>query len=556
MPLVPSRDPGHHDGQVHSHRFPAANMAVAFANRDAEQLKVTENFLKSGFISVDIFAASPVEEQEGVAPMMRRSATEAMQPMSSFAVGEEAEQAGPVLLREVGQLAAPIDKAGARFRPGSTVRVDVVVRTRRIGHFFPGGTVDAFDVWLELQGKDATGKIIYWSGRVEDEGRGPVERGAHFYRSYQLDGDGNMINKRNAWQARSVLYVRLIPPGAADVAHFRIQIPEDAQGPITLTAKLNYRKFSYYYTQFAYAGQPVPGQDPSLVSPHHNSLEYSFAPANIPQNVSGQIKDAIPSLPIVTLAEARAQLDVGDAKTETVWQPVVQKADRERWNDWGIGLLLQGDLKGAEYAFQRVTEAEPEYADGWLNVARALIQEGQTDAAKPYIEKALAINAKLGRTYFFKAMIEKADGDYDAALASLRTTESMYPRDRVVLNQIARILFLKREYAEAIKVLERACLIDPEDVQMHYTMMLAYRGLGDEEKAAREEKLFRRFKAEEAAQAITAKPRLVSPEDNNERQQIHEHESVSLPVAPQRAPARQARERGSPTSQVAALEVR
>ena len=61
------------------------------------------------------------------------------------------------------------------------------------------------------------------------------------------------------------------------------------------------------------------------------------------------------------------------------------KQDRERWNDWGIGLLLQGDLKGAEYAFKQVTEAEPEYADGWLNVARALIQEGETDAAKPFI---------------------------------------------------------------------------------------------------------------------------------------------------------------------------
>ena len=59
--------------------------------------------------------------------------------------------------------------------------------------------------------------------------------------------------------------------------------------------------------------------------------------------------------------------------------------------------MLQGDLKGAEYAFKRVTEAEPEYADGWLNVARALIQEGETDAAKPYLEKALAIRPQLGR---------------------------------------------------------------------------------------------------------------------------------------------------------------
>jgi predicted Zn-dependent protease len=136
-------------------------------------------------------------------------------------------------------------------------------------------------------------------------------------------------------------------------------------------------------------------------------------------------------------------------------------------------------------------------------------------------------------------MVEKADGDYDAALVSLRTVEKMYPRDRVVQNQIARMLFLKREYAEAIKALDKVCLVDPEDVQMHYTAMLCYRGLGDSEKAAREQKLFQRFKAEESAQSITAKRRLISPEDNNERQTIHDHESVALVVQPAADTAKQ-----------------
>jgi len=126
------------------------------------------------------------------------------------------------------------------------------------------------------------------------------------------------------------------------------------------------------------------------------------------------------------------------------------------------------------------------------------------------------------------------------------------------LNQIARILFLKRQYAEAIQVLDRICRIDPEDVQMHYTMMLAYRGLGNQDKAAREEKLFQRFKAEEASQAITGKPRMLSPEDNNERQQIHEHESAALsspvPSAREISTARKARRSGDPV--IAAWEGR
>ena len=51
-----------------------------------------------------------------------------------------------------------------------------------------------------------------------------------------------------------MLYVRQIPPGAADVAHFRMKIPKNVRGPVQVTAKLNYRKFSHYYTQYAYAG--------------------------------------------------------------------------------------------------------------------------------------------------------------------------------------------------------------------------------------------------------------------------------------------------------------
>jgi tetratricopeptide (TPR) repeat protein len=526
MPLVASKDPGNINGQVHSHRFAAANTAVPFANRDEQQLADVEKFLKSGFITVDIFAASPIEAGKGATEMRRRN-VEGPQLASTFGVGEEAEQSGAVMIREVGNMLAPVETG--TFQRGQTIRLDTVVRTRKIGHFFPAGTIDAFDVWVELQARDAAGRTIFWSGKVDDDGRGPVERGAHFYRSYQIDGEGNMINKRNAFQTRSVLYVRLIPPGAADVAHFRLQIPKDAQGPISVTAKLNYRKFSHYFTQFAYAGKPKTN-DSKLVSTSFDNREYSFDPANIPSNVSGKIKGEIPNLPIVTLAEAKAQLNIGDAPVN--WKPVVRKSDRERWNDWGIGLLLQGDLKGAEFAFKKVTEAEPEYADGWLNVARALIQEGETDAAKPYIERALQINDKLGRIWFFNALIQKADGDYDGALASLNKTVSLYPRDRVVLNQIGRIEFLKRNYAAAEKALLSALSVDPEDLQAHYTLMLVYRGLSQPEKADREEKLFLRFKADEASQAITAKPRLVNIEDNNERQLIHDHESVPLERQP------------------------
>jgi Flp pilus assembly protein TadD len=502
MQMVPSQDPGNHGGMVHSHRFAAANTAVATVNHDDVQLKATESFLQSGFISVDLFAATEVAAAKGQTVMLRR-ADDALALSSTFAVGEEAEQTGPAIIREVGHVAAPLDAPGVRLQPGTTVRVDAVVRTRKIGHTFPAGTVDAFDVWLEFKAVDARGRVLAWSGRVKDNGRGPVDKGAHFYRSYLLDGEGNPIDKRNAWQARSVLYARLIPPGAADTVHFLLPIPKDAEGPVTLEARLNYRKFSDYYTKYAFAGVAQSG----LAGLGFDSRVYSFD------------SKPVPEMPIVVVAQAKTTVAMGTA----TWEPVPRTQDRERWNDWGIGMLLQGDLKGAEYAFRRVTEIEPGYPDGWVNVARALIQEGETAAARPFAEKALELSPKLARANFFLAMIQKTDGNYAGALDCLAQVRSQYPRDRVALNQIGRILFLERRYKEAIVALGQVLTVDTEDVQAHYNLMLSYRGLGQTEQAAREEVLFRRFKADEASQQLTAKPRQLSPEDNNERQPIHDH---------------------------------
>ena len=67
----------------------------------------------------------------------------------------------------------------------------------------------------------------------------------------------------------------------------------------------------------------------------------------------------------------------------------MSKAVRERWNDYGIGLLLQGDLKDAEAAFLKVTEMDPGYADGWVNVGARAHPGRQHGGAEPMLRKAL-----------------------------------------------------------------------------------------------------------------------------------------------------------------------
>jgi tetratricopeptide (TPR) repeat protein len=521
MPLTRSGDMGNVNGLVHSHRFPGANTALPTANEDAEQLKITEHFLKSGILSVDIFALSPepVELKPGA---IRQS-----ELATTFAVGEEAET--PVNPSGEGEplpVTAPLSRVQATVRRGDTVRVDVVVRTKKIGHFFPGGTVDAYDTWLELKGTDDKGQTVFWSGLVENDGKGPVEQSAHFYRSLQIDGHGNPINKRNAWATRAVVYVHLIPPGAADTVHYRIRIPDNSGDRITLHARLCYRKFAWWNTQFSFAGVRDETQPQSAATPDYDDNKYAFGGSL--NGVSAK-QERIPDLPIVAVAENEVMLSVVPRGAPAPQpQTVLQAADWQRWNDYGIGLFLQGDLKGAQAAFEKVTEIDSKNPDGWVNIGRAALQEGDMARARTVLEKALAISPDLARANFFYAKVLRSEGRYAAAADRLRKVLAQYPRDRVALNDLGRILFLQRKYQEAVTVLESVFEIDPEDLQAHYNLMLCYNGLGDEKRAHEHQVRYLRFKADEAAQAITGPYRELHPEDNNERQAIHEHVSVPL----------------------------
>jgi tetratricopeptide (TPR) repeat protein len=555
MPLVASDDPAAKNGQIRSHRFAAANTALPFVNGHQKQLEAVQKFLRDGQVSVDIFGLvrTPGDEgADGVAasggrPSMRaggqgqrqgqaegqtqsrpRAADGAPEVASTFAVGEESMNFGAargVVLTPPAKVVGPLGPVQATVKRGESLRLEVVVRTRKVGHFFPGGTVDAFDVWVEVEAVDSNGKTIFHSGQALDDGKGPVEPGAHMYRSLQLDDQGNWINKRNAWMTRSVAYVRLIPPGAADTIHYRLRIPPDVGDRITITAKVNYRKFTWWNTQWAFAGVRDPEHKDFALAKSHDSGRWLFTGDT--SQVSGKVK-AIPDIPTTTMAENATTVRVIDAKAALPDEgPRLDKALRERWNDYGIGLLLQGDLKGAEAAFLKVTEMDPGYADGWVNVGRARSQEGNMAGAEEILRKALAVNGRLASAHFFLGTVLKSLGRYDEAVEHLQAASASYPYDRVVRNQLGRVLFLERRYAPAVEQFKAALGIDPEDLQAHYNLMLCYQGLGQPELAAQERTLYERFKADESAQAITGPYRQLHPDDNNERQSIHEHRSVA-----------------------------
>lgn len=519
MPLVASTDAANIDGKVHSHRFPAANTALPFVNQHQEQLRIVTEFLQDDVVTLDVFVdGMPISlSSDG----LRRRTSLPRQPLLNAS-------------------------RTTKIARGENPRIDVVVRTRNVGHPFPAGTIDAFDIWLEVKATDENGKVIFWNGHIAaPDGDGPVDAGAHFYHSYMLDAHGNRINKRNAWAMRTVLYSHTIPPGAADTVRYRLEIPPDCGDTLTLTAKLNYRKFNWWHTQWAYAGERDPEDTDFQVDKGYDDGRWVWTGDT--SDVAGKIK-AIPNLPIVVMASAKATLavespsdsdasvggrgpsvpDIGKNQNRE-GSPTAENA-RERWNDYGIGLLLQGDLKAAETAFLKVTEIEPTYLDGWVNVARCRIEEGDMRGAETMLDKAFEIQQTLppenphrAKVHYFYALIQETYGNYDTAIEHLHHAAAQFPRDTRVRNQLGRMHFLKRDYETALAAFQKTLEVDAEDLDAHYNMMRCYRALKNPSMAAKSQKLYLRFKADESVDAITGTPRRADANANRERQPIHEH---------------------------------
>jgi hypothetical protein len=444
MPTVASKDRGAIDGLVHFHSFPAANTALAVLKNDTAWIARTTAFLKQNRATVDIFAVKRGRE-----------------------------------------IFAPADAPQVRLVPGESVLLDVVVRNRAIGHRFPGGTVDAQQVWVELIGKDELGREFFHNGRM-DPATQQVDSAAHFYHSRIFTRGGDLISSREAQKWTATLYNNFVGPGSADVVHYRLTVPPDAGRKVVFTAKLHYKKFDEKFMDFVFQGQKQP------VIPDIVMSENTIAIATTDQPASSLAIDS-------------------------------KSSDRDRFNDYGIGLFLQNNNRDASWAWKRTTEIDQSYADGFINQARVELNEGYLAQAAADLDAADRAQSGYFKVAFFRGMYLKKSGRLDEALEIFKKVYDLLPKERQTIDEIGRINYLRGDYHQAINWYEKELAIDPEDMNPHYNMMQCYRALGNMEKAEFHHQEYLKYKDDETQRERTQRYRNIHPADNNEAQMLHEH---------------------------------
>jgi tetratricopeptide (TPR) repeat protein len=375
-----------------------------------------------------------------------------------------------------GDLIAPIRPQLPEVEPGGRYLVEVVIRTTGIGHHLTQGTVDSNQLWLDVTVTSGD-RVIGRSGAMDAGGR--VDPWSHFVNAYVVDREGRRIDRRNAEDIFVALYDNQIPPGSAAVVHYLLDVPEDLTDPIGFQVALRYRKFDTTFLEHIH-GEPTANR-----------------------------------LPVAMMAGDRLTLPVVgvDVVPEAVHAPA---PEWERWNDYGIGLLLRGgrgELRQAEEAFNRVEALGR--SEGPLNLARIYLREGRVASEAPAaIARAAALDppAPSWSLLWFGGLIDFQNGHLDRAIGNFeQILEGGFPdavgrgfdfsKDYRVLNQLGRALYLRalsergedarprreRFLRRAVSSFERALELDPENLAAHWGLKQVFNDLGDEEKARHHE---------------------------------------------------------------------
>jgi len=194
-----------------------------------------------------------------------------------------------------------------------------------------------------------------------------------------------------------------------------------------------------------------------------------------------------------------------------------------RWNNYGIGLLDAQQYAESVRAFEHVVQLRPDYADAYTNVAIADFSWQRYDASRASLDKALTLAPKNARALYYMALVERIQGNLNAAVVDLREMAAQYPRSRDAHRELGFSLYQQHKYQEACAEYETVQSIDPDDLAAHYVLSIIYRRLGRKADATREAAAFADQKDDPTANSYALEYLRKHPEITSESVPWHIH---------------------------------
>jgi Flp pilus assembly protein TadD len=404
-------DYGAKNGTFASHRWLAGNTAVPFYYGFDEQLEKTIQFLRSGnYMNVDIFAIKRAGDNKMI---------------------------------------APLGSVPYELKANDSVETYVVFQNKNIGHSLIPEVRDLYEAYAEFIVKDSTGKEIYHSGFIKPDGM--LDERAHSFTNRPVTEKGEFVDNHKVWTIRSVAFDNTVQAGRSTLVRYQFHIPANVKGPITVTAKVNYRHLRQSYLN----------------------------------NIFG--KDH-PLYPLVEIASRTRVLNIG--KNPAGPADPGDNPDWMRWNNLGISYLDQLQYVDAVQAFTEVVKLRPDYVDGYTNIGLTNIQWEKYSSAKGALDKALNLSPDNARALYYSALVERRTGHTEAEIADLKKVVDQYPQSRDARRELGISYYQQHNYDAAMEQFQKLQQIDPDDLAAHYNLSILYRRMGLKDKAAEQQALF------------------------------------------------------------------
>jgi hypothetical protein len=175
--------------------------------------------------------------------------------------------------------------------------------------------------WVEFHGNRTPSGKEDLSQRLPVKPDGIAGSSARTASRTGLSTDGGVfVDNHKVWTIHSVAYDNSVQAGRSTLVRYQFKIPENAKGPLSVSARVNYRHLRQSYMN----------------------------------NVLG--KDH-PAYPIVQLASRTRMLNIGE--NPVTGPDPSDNPDWMRWNNLGIAYLDQQQYDDAVYAFSEVVQLRP-----------------------------------------------------------------------------------------------------------------------------------------------------------------------------------------------------
>jgi tetratricopeptide (TPR) repeat protein len=162
-------------------------------------------------------------------------------------------------------------------------------------------------------------------------------------------------------------------------------------------------------------------------------------------------------------------------------------------------LINEGDLKGATAHYRKALEMDPRLPGVHYELGEAILESSPNDPqvqaeAEKELETAVKLDGDSARTECIFARIAARRSDPDGAYAHYSRAFALNPGEPEAQIGLARLLTDREKPQEAVKYLRMAVQSDPLNGEAHYRLASVCRGLGLQDEAARELRLFQEIK--------------------------------------------------------------